>query len=70
VSKSLLAGIALLGCLALSGCNAGTVSQGDQEAVRKEMGTEAYEEAMRKAGRGAELEAQKKADAERMQGGG
>ena len=52
--------------LGLIGCDPGTVSQSDQEAIRKEMGTEAYEQAMKDSGRGAELEAQKAADAARM----
>jgi hypothetical protein len=56
--------LAALG-LAVIGCDPGTVSQGDQEAMRKEMSQEAYEEAMRKAGRGAELDAQKAQDAAR-----
>ena len=56
--------LAALG-LAVMGCDPGTVSQGDQETMRKEMSTETYEDAMRKAGRGAELDAQKAADAAR-----
>lgn len=56
--------LAALG-LTVMGCDPGTVSQGDQESMRKEMSTEAYEDAMRKAGKGAELDAQKAADAAR-----
>jgi hypothetical protein len=64
--KQILA-IGILATLGLSvmGCDPGTVSQGDQESMRKEMSTETYDEAMRKAGRGAELDAQKAADAAR-----
>lgn len=69
MKKLLLLCAVACGILAM-GCNAGTVSQSDQEALRKENGTEAYEEAMKKAGRGAELEAQKAADAARSNGGG
>lgn len=64
--KQLLA-VALLASLGLAvmGCDPGTVSEGDQESMRKEMSTETYEDAMRKAGKGAELDAQKAADAAR-----
>lgn len=62
--------IGLGACILAAGCASGTVSQGDMEQMRREGGTEAYEEAMKKAGRGAELEAQKKADEERMAQGG
>jgi hypothetical protein len=64
--KALAAGAAALASAALMGCDPGTVSQDDMEAVREEMSKERYEQAMRDAGRGAELEAQQKADAERM----
>lgn len=58
--------VVALAALALTGCNSGEVSTSDMENVRNEMSREAYEEGMRKAGRGDELEAQKKADAARM----
>lgn len=48
----------------LTGCNTGDVSTSDMESVREEMSQENYEKAMREAGRGAELEAEK-AEAER-----
>ncbi len=66
MKRSFHLAMAALAAAALFGCDPGTVSQGDMEQVRTEMGTEAYEQAMKDAGRGAELEAQKKADAERM----
>lgn len=53
----------LIACLSfvafLSGCNTGEVSQSDMDDVREEMSRENYEEAMRAAGRGDELEAEK-----------
>ncbi len=62
--------LAALG-LSVMGCDPGTVSQGDQESMRKEMSQETYEDAMRKAGRGAELDAQKaQDDARRAADGG
>ncbi len=70
LKKLLLIGACIASAAFLSGCNAGTVSQADMEAVRKENGTEAYEKAMRDQGRGAELDAQKAADAARMADGG
>ncbi len=60
-----LIAVALL-ALVVAGCNTGEVSTSDMENVKQEMSREAYEEGMRKAGRGDELEAQKKADAARM----
>lgn len=62
--------LALLALGILSGCAAGGTSQNEMEQVRKEMGTEAYEDAMRKAGRGAELDAQKAADEARRSADG
>ncbi|HVL39230.1 MAG TPA: hypothetical protein VM328_07550 [Fimbriimonadaceae bacterium] len=44
------------------------MSEADQAAVRKEFSQESYEEAMKKAGRGAELEEEKRRAAEHMQG--
>jgi hypothetical protein len=64
--KKALPVMAALAAIALIGCDPGTVSQDDMEAVREEMGTEAYEKAMKDAGKGDELEAQKAADAARM----
>lgn len=59
--------IALVGLVAgvgLTGCS-DQISTKDMEDVRSEMSQEAYEDAMRKAGRGDELEADKKAQERR-----
>lgn len=63
-------GIALLVLLPLAGCNVGEVSQGEMEEVRKEMSYETYEEAMKKAGRGDELERDKAEAARRREADG
>lgn len=70
LKKLALIGICALAAALLAGCDPGTVSQKDMEAIRKENGTEAYEKAMRDQGRGAELDAQKAADAARAAEGG
>lgn len=63
----------LLGLLALStalvGCSPNDITEGDAAQVKQEMSKEKYEEAMRAAGRGAELDAEK-AEAERRSGDG
>lgn len=70
VKKLVLVGICAFAAALVAGCDPGTVSQKDMEAVRRENGKEAYEKAMRDQGRGAELDAQKAADAARMAEGG
>lgn len=63
--KTMLALGLLFGSLiGLGGCQSDKISTNDMNNVRSEMSTENYEEAMRKAGRGDELE-QQKAEAER-----
>lgn len=64
-----LLAIALI-ATAVTGCNTGEVTQAQMEQVRQEMSQEAYEQAMRDAGRGAELEAQQAADRARGNDGG
>lgn len=63
----------VLGLLTLSsvlvGCSPTDITEGDAAQVKQEMSKESYEEAMRKAGRGAELDADK-AEAERRSGDG
>lgn len=61
---ALLAGVAVLG----AGCTKTEVSEGDIKALGKEHNEQSYEDAMKKAGRGAELDEQKKMAAERGQG--
>ena len=56
---------ALVLLLALAGCSSGTVTQSDNAKVKAEFSQEEYEKAMKKAGRGAELEAEKAAAAKR-----
>jgi hypothetical protein len=56
--------------LSLVGCVKDTISTNDMEDVRKEMSQETYEDAMKKAGRGDELEAEKKAAEQRRNEGG
>lgn len=70
MKKLAFVGICVLAAAFVAGCDPGTVSQKDMEAIRKENGTEAYEKAMRDQGRGAELDAQKAADAARNAEGG
>ena len=53
----------------LTGCASGDISEGEASQVKEEMSKEKYEEAMRAAGRGAELDAEK-AEAERRSGDG
>lgn len=62
--KGMRASIALLCGILLAGCNVG-VSQSDTAAVRKEFSQENYEKAMKAAGKGAELEKEKEAAAQR-----
>ncbi|MBX3113951.1 MAG: hypothetical protein KF836_05240 [Fimbriimonadaceae bacterium] len=65
---SLLLLVSLVG--ALIGCDdESTITTEESEQVRKEMSQEAYEDAMIKAGRGAELEQQKAAEEARRQPG-
>lgn len=70
LKKLALIGFCALAAALVAGCDPGTVSQKDMEAIRKENGKEAYEKAMRDQGRGAELDAQKAQDAARMAEGG
>lgn len=56
--------------LCLTGCmNAGEVSQSDAEKNAQAFSKDAYEQAMIKAGKGAELEEAKKREAESLRGG-
>jgi len=63
---------AIVAIVALSGCNAvdSNVSQADVEKNRKDFSQESYEDAMRKAGRGDELEAEKKRNEDYMKSQG
>ena len=47
----------------LAGCSSGTTSDADNQKLVKEFSQESYEQAMINAGKGAELEAEKKRDA-------
>ena len=51
------------------GCTKAEVTEADTERMRREFSQENYERAMKEAGRGAELEEQKKREAEHLQGG-
>jgi len=56
--------------VALIGCDdESTITTSESEQVREEMSQEKYEDAMIKAGRGAELEQQKAAEESRRQSG-
>ncbi len=61
----LIAGILTTLSLSLVGCVKDNISTNDMEDVRNEMSQETYEEAMKKAGRGDELEAEKQAKEQR-----
>jgi uncharacterized protein YcfL len=64
-----LALLVFLGAIALAGCSSsGEVSESDQEKMKKEFSQENYEKAMIAAGRGKELEDEKKRNAQSMQG--
>jgi len=51
--------------LVLVGCSAGTISEADNAKAKEEFSQEKYEAAMRAAGKGAELDAEKAAAAKR-----
>lgn len=53
--------LGLLAVAALAGCSSGGISEADNAKLKEDFSKEKYEEAMRKAGRGAELEAEKAA---------
>jgi predicted small lipoprotein YifL len=62
--------IALPVLAALAGCgDRGEVTEADAARNAKAFSKEAYEDAMRKSGRGAELEEQRRREAAREQGG-
>ena len=61
--SALVLGTALVG----AGCSKTEVTEGDIQSLGKEHSEQSYEDAMKKAGRGAELEEQKKMAAERGQ---
>jgi hypothetical protein len=58
-------GIVLVLGAFLCGCAKSDVSEADQKALEAKYSQEAYEEAMRKNGRGAELEEEKRLARER-----
>ena len=63
-------GILVLASLVMTGCAKSEVTNSDIDGLAKTYSNDSYEDAMRKAGRGAELEEQKRMAAERGQGGG
>lgn len=60
--------IALTAFLILTGCTKSEVTNADINNLAKTHSQESYEDAMKKAGRSAELEEQKKIASEREQG--
>jgi hypothetical protein len=61
-------GLGLICVLGALGCAKSEVTNADINALSKTHSQESYEEAMKKAGRGAELEEQKRIAAERSEG--
>lgn len=55
--------------LVVAGCNSSGVSESDQAKVSKEFSRESYEKAMVDAGKGKELEEEKRKEAEHLNGG-
>lgn len=59
-------------CILTAGCSGSVdsdVTRSDVEKNQREFSQEAYEDAMRKAGKGAELEAEKQRNKEHLEGG-
>lgn len=63
VRSFVLAAIASI--FVLAGCSAGTISESDNAKMKEEFSQEKYEAAMKAAGKGAELDAEKAAAARR-----
>lgn len=59
----------LVMALMVAGCNSSGVSESDQAKVSKEFSRESYEKAMVDAGKGKELEEEKRKEAEHLNGG-
>lgn len=66
--RRLAVGIGLACVFAAVGCAKSEVTNADINALGKTHSQESYEEAMRKAGRGAELDEQKRIATERQEG--
>lgn len=70
----LLFGFILAACLFAAGCNQESVdadvTQADVEKNKQEFSQESYEEAMKKAGKGDELAAEKERNAQYQNAGG
>lgn len=61
--------ISVLPLLILAGCASTGVTEADQAAIQKEFSKDNYEKAMKDAGKGAELEEEKRKEAEYLKGG-